>query len=57
MLRELRCTKCYRLLAKVGVFDELEIKCPRCRHIIHLKAGSLRTTNTEPQCQSPSSPG
>ncbi|WP_076496133.1 Com family DNA-binding transcriptional regulator [Neptunomonas antarctica] len=32
MLNEIRCTKCSKLLAK-AIFSEIEIKCPRCRHI------------------------
>ncbi|WP_084628995.1 Com family DNA-binding transcriptional regulator [Neptunomonas japonica] len=32
MLKDIRCTKCSKLLAK-AIFSEIEIKCPRCRHI------------------------
>ncbi|OWL84625.1 hypothetical protein B7O88_16085 [Halopseudomonas aestusnigri] len=30
MLKELRCGRCSRLLAKVGQGSIIEIKCPRC---------------------------
>lgn len=41
MLKEVRCGKCERLLAKVGPLTELQIKCPRCGALNHLKAESL----------------
>lgn len=40
-VKEIRCGTCQRLLAKAGHFDQLQIKCPRCRAINHLKAKSL----------------
>ncbi|WP_310285582.1 Com family DNA-binding transcriptional regulator [Pseudomonas peli] len=61
-VKDLRCGGCSRLLAKVGQFDVLQIKCPRCRAINNLRAESLRTAPSndgqEPLCTpSPSSPG
>ncbi|MDH1211142.1 Com family DNA-binding transcriptional regulator [Pseudomonas chengduensis] len=61
-VKDLRCGGCHRLLAKVGQFDVLQIKCPRCRAINHLRAESLPTTPSsagqEASCKpNPSSPG
>nr|WP_312231686.1 Com family DNA-binding transcriptional regulator [Pseudomonas sp.] len=44
MLKECRCGSCKRLLARVGVFTKLEIKCPRCGTLNHLKTESLDLT-------------
>ena len=41
MLQEARCGSCRRLLAKIGRYDEIQIKCPRCGAFNHLKAESL----------------
>ncbi|MBY8945547.1 Com family DNA-binding transcriptional regulator [Pseudomonas sp. SH10-3B] len=41
MLKECRCGKCNRLLARVGEFTELQIKCSRCGTLNHVKAASL----------------
>ncbi|WP_082920386.1 Com family DNA-binding transcriptional regulator [Pseudomonas koreensis] len=41
MLKECRCGKCKRLLARVGEFTELQIKCSRCGTLNHVKAASL----------------
>ncbi|WP_090209635.1 Com family DNA-binding transcriptional regulator [Pseudomonas asplenii] len=41
MLKECRCGKCKRLLARVGGFTELQIKCSRCGTLNHVKAPSL----------------
>ncbi|WP_081500478.1 Com family DNA-binding transcriptional regulator [Pseudomonas sp. GM80] len=41
MLKECRCGKCNRLLARVGEFTELQIKCSRCGTLNHEKAMSL----------------
>ncbi|SEI18399.1 zinc finger domain-containing protein, LSD1 subclass [Pseudomonas asplenii] len=40
MLKECRCGKCKRLLARVGGFTELQIKCSRCGTLNHVKAPS-----------------
>ncbi|MDI2589851.1 Com family DNA-binding transcriptional regulator [Pseudomonas sp. 681] len=41
MLKECRCGNCKRLLARVGEFTELQIKCSRCGTLNHVKAASL----------------
>ncbi|WP_144403277.1 Com family DNA-binding transcriptional regulator [Pseudomonas sp. StFLB209] len=41
MLKDCRCGKCNRLLARVGGFTELQIKCSRCGTLNHVKATSL----------------
>ncbi|NMX60183.1 Com family DNA-binding transcriptional regulator [Pseudomonas sp. WS 5079] len=41
MMQEIRCGQCGRKLAAVSGFIELQIKCPRCRTLNHLKAESL----------------
>ncbi|AWM80748.1 Com family DNA-binding transcriptional regulator [Gammaproteobacteria bacterium ESL0073] len=33
MLKEFRCKKCHKLLAKISDYSELEIKCNRCKQI------------------------
>ncbi|MGY1949445.1 Com family DNA-binding transcriptional regulator [Pseudomonas pergaminensis] len=43
MMQEIRCGHCGRKLAAVREFTELQIKCPRCRTLNHLKAESLLT--------------
>lgn len=40
-VKQIRCVTCRRLLAMAGTFDELQIKCPRCGALNHLKAESL----------------
>nr|WP_248915877.1 Com family DNA-binding transcriptional regulator [Pseudomonas moorei] len=44
MMQEIRCGHCGRKLAAVLGFIELQIKCPRCRTLNHLKAESLLTS-------------
>ncbi|WP_373388985.1 Com family DNA-binding transcriptional regulator [Pseudomonas alcaligenes] len=61
-MKDIRCGGCDRLLARVGRFDALQIKCPRCRTLNHLKAESLpdapSSARTEAPCRpNPSSPG
>ncbi|MBX8488041.1 Com family DNA-binding transcriptional regulator [Pseudomonas cichorii] len=41
MLKDCRCNKCKRLLARLGEYTELQIKCPRCGMLNHVKAASL----------------
>lgn len=41
MLKECRCGHCKRLLARVGEYTELQIKCSRCGTLNHVKATSL----------------
>ncbi|WP_213881224.1 Com family DNA-binding transcriptional regulator [Pseudomonas sp. dw_358] len=40
MLKDCRCGRCNRLLARVGEFTELQIKCSRCRTLNHVRAES-----------------
>lgn len=40
-LCNLRCGECARLLARARHYDEIQIKCPRCGTLNHLKAESL----------------
>ena len=37
--KQIRCGKCNKLLAK-GMAGNIEIKCPRCRAINHVRAES-----------------
>ncbi|WP_081407291.1 Com family DNA-binding transcriptional regulator [Acinetobacter sp. A47] len=30
-MQNLKCHCCLKLLAKIGQFDQIEIKCPRCK--------------------------
>ncbi|WP_434698031.1 Com family DNA-binding transcriptional regulator [Pseudomonas sp. Z1-14] len=41
MLKDCRCGKCNRLLARVGEYTQLQIKCSRCGTLNHVKAASL----------------
>ncbi|HVJ38206.1 MAG TPA: Com family DNA-binding transcriptional regulator [Stenotrophomonas sp.] len=47
MLKNVRCGDCARLLCKAGAFDQLQIKCPRCGTLNHLKAESLTSDRRE----------
>ncbi|WP_122665490.1 Com family DNA-binding transcriptional regulator [Pseudomonas viridiflava] len=40
MLKDCRCGKCKRLLARVGEYTELQIKCSRCGTLNHVRAES-----------------
>ncbi|WP_425220293.1 Com family DNA-binding transcriptional regulator [Pseudomonas gozinkensis] len=40
MLKECRCGHCKRLLARVGEYTELQIKCSRCGTLNHVRATS-----------------
>ncbi|MFK3794746.1 Com family DNA-binding transcriptional regulator [Pseudomonas sp. NPDC088444] len=40
MLKDCRCGKCKRLLARVGEFTQLQIKCSRCGTLNHVRAAS-----------------
>jgi len=46
-LLPIRCGECARLLAKAAHYAELQIKCPRCGTLNHLKAPSLPTDRRE----------
>lgn len=41
MLKDYRCGKCNRLLARVGEYTQLQIKCSRCGTLNHVRAMSL----------------
>ncbi|MDN5621665.1 MAG: Com family DNA-binding transcriptional regulator [Acinetobacter sp.] len=32
-MQNIKCRCCFKLLAKIGKFDHIEIKCPRCKTI------------------------
>ncbi|QRY77533.1 Com family DNA-binding transcriptional regulator [Pseudomonas sp. PDNC002] len=59
MLKDCRCGKCSRLLARIGELSEVQIKCPRCRTLNHVRALSLvqtplsdsRSINSEGKCE------
>lgn len=53
MLKDFRCGKCSRLLARVGVFTELQIKCSRCGTLNHVKAPSLELSPLSELCAAP----
>ncbi|WP_133750256.1 Com family DNA-binding transcriptional regulator [Pseudomonas sp. LP_7_YM] len=40
MLKDYRCGKCKRLLARIGEMTELQIKCARCGTLNHVRATS-----------------
>ncbi|VVN87749.1 hypothetical protein PS726_01614 [Pseudomonas fluorescens] len=40
-MQDIRCGQCYRKLAAASGIVEIQIKCPRCRTLTHLKAQSL----------------
>ncbi|MBX8615007.1 Com family DNA-binding transcriptional regulator [Pseudomonas cichorii] len=44
MLKDFRCGKCKRLLARMGEYTELQIKCSRCGTLNHVKATSLESS-------------
>lgn len=39
-MKEIRCGRCRRLLARAKHFNELEVKCPRCNTLNHVRAES-----------------
>ncbi|WP_116866520.1 Com family DNA-binding transcriptional regulator [Pseudomonas syringae] len=41
MLKNFRCGQCKKLLARMGEYTELQIKCSRCGTLNHVKAASL----------------
>ncbi|KPB50658.1 Com family DNA-binding transcriptional regulator [Pseudomonas coronafaciens] len=41
MLKNYRCGQCKKLLARMGDYTELQIKCSRCGTLNHVKAASL----------------
>ncbi len=44
MLKDFRCGKCNRLLARVGEFSQVQIKCARCATLNHLKIENLKSS-------------
>ncbi|PWE38430.1 Com family DNA-binding transcriptional regulator [Pseudomonas prosekii] len=42
MLKDCRCGKCNKLLARVGEFSDIQIKCSRCGTLNHMKADESR---------------
>ncbi|WP_404940162.1 Com family DNA-binding transcriptional regulator [Pseudomonas atacamensis] len=58
-MQDIRCGHCCRKLAAASGFTELQIKCPRCRTLNHLKAPSLPPACREhpeqraPECPNP----
>jgi len=46
-LCNIRCGECARLLARGRGWDEIQIKCPRCGTLNHMKAQSLPTDRRE----------
>ncbi|WP_083233116.1 Com family DNA-binding transcriptional regulator [Pseudomonas graminis] len=53
MLKDCRCGKCKKLLARIGEMTQLQIKCSRCGTLNHVKATSpelspLSETNADP---------
>ena len=47
MLKDFRCGHCKRLLARMGENTELQIKCPRCGTLNHVKAVEPRVNAGE----------
>ncbi|KPY20791.1 hypothetical protein ALO89_200186 [Pseudomonas coronafaciens pv. porri] len=41
VLKDYRCGQCKKLLLRMGGYTELQIKCPRCGTLNHVKAVSL----------------
>ena len=44
MLKDFRCGRCKRLLARMGENTELQIKCSRCGTLNHVKAVEPRVS-------------
>lgn len=54
-MKIIRCQICVKLLAKSGKFDNLQIKCPRCKTLNHF---SLSATSATPEVhETPSDKG
>lgn len=51
LMHTIRCRCCYKLLAKIGHFDSLEIKCSRCKSINILSTESALPERLEHQKQ------
>lgn len=46
-MQNLRCGECAKLLARALGYAELQIKCPRCGTLNHMKAESLPSVRPE----------
>ncbi|EAO1206222.1 Com family DNA-binding transcriptional regulator [Salmonella enterica] len=42
-MKETRCSNCHKLLFK-GIFNSIEIKCPRCKRITFISNASEHPT-------------
>ena len=51
-MKQVNCRSCGRLLAKIGNFNDLEIKCPRCKAF-----NVLSVENASPEVQRDSNVG
>ncbi|WP_434519511.1 Com family DNA-binding transcriptional regulator [Pseudomonas sp. NFX1] len=47
MLRDIRCGKCNRLLARSAGVTHLQIKCSRCGALNHVKTLSLEQSSLD----------
>lgn len=45
-MQNLKCQCCFKLLAKIGIFDQIEIKCPRCKTLNSFQS----TLSALPEC-------
>ncbi|WP_123405806.1 Com family DNA-binding transcriptional regulator [Pseudomonas frederiksbergensis] len=50
MLKDCRCGYCKRLLARLGEYTELQIKCSRCGTLNHVKATNLESSPVSDMC-------
>ncbi|UYZ82782.1 Com family DNA-binding transcriptional regulator [Entomomonas sp. E2T0] len=44
MLKEFRCKKCHKLLAKISDYSEVEIKCNRCKQVNYYTQSTKQET-------------
>ncbi|WP_081401338.1 Com family DNA-binding transcriptional regulator [Acinetobacter seifertii] len=50
MMQNINCRHCFKLLARIGHFDSLEIKCPRCKTLnIYMSTPSALPESLEHQ--------
>ncbi|WP_318342447.1 Com family DNA-binding transcriptional regulator [Acinetobacter sp. 16] len=53
-MQNLKCQCCFKLLAKTAAFDQIEIKCPRCKTLNQFQS----TLSALPECpEHPTSSG
>ncbi len=45
-MEHIKCNSCDRLLLKIGTFDVIEIKCPRCKTL-----NFMSVKNALPDCR------